>query len=335
MAVAANALNIAQYAIMSRDPLVQAITFSLIDNGSVMADIPFVNRPALVASGVRFEGNLPTVTWAQLNAEGTTTSGTPTPYQEQAYIIRNYIDVDKFYVLDENQIVDPRAAQVAAYMKSVAYDFNHKFINNNHQTGDANAFVGLRFRLDNPAQWGLRSTNKIDAGGVDLSQAGISATNANKFLEFLDQLLWSVDSPSGSNVVLYMNEVMLRRMHFALRTLGTNGGMAITRDQFDRTVLTYKDAVLRDIGYKADQSTRIITTTETSTGADGASTFTSIYAVNYGTEHLFGWQFAPLKAKDMGLLENGTVYRTLVDWAGGLYSANNRSMARLFDIKIS
>src|SRR3954454_24336262 len=177
MAVSASALNIAQYAIMSKDPLVQAITFSLIDNGSVMADIPFVNRAALVASGVRWEGNLPTVSWAQVNAEGTTTSGTPTPFQKQAYIIRNYIDVDKFYVLDENQIVDPRAAQTAAYMKSVAYDFNHKFINNNHITGDVNSFVGLRFRLDTPTQWGLKSANKIDAGGVVVTQA-MTAANA-------------------------------------------------------------------------------------------------------------------------------------------------------------
>src|SRR3954466_7983418 len=188
MTVAAAALNIAQYAIMSRDPLVQAITFSLIDNGSVMADVPFVNRAALVTAGVRWEGNLPVVTWAQLNAEGTTTSGTPTPFQEQAYIIRNYIDVDKFYVLDDNQIVDPRAAQVAAYMKSVAYDFNHKFINNNHITGDANSLVGLRHRLDNPTQWGLKSANKIDAGGVVVTQS-MTAANANAFLEWLDQLL--------------------------------------------------------------------------------------------------------------------------------------------------
>jgi hypothetical protein len=334
MAVSASALNIAQYAIMSKDPLVQAITFSLIDNGSVMADVPFVNRAALVTAGVRWEGNLPTVSWAQLNAEGTTTSGTPTPFQEQAYIIRNYIDVDKFYVLDENQIVDPRAAQTAAYMKSVAYDFNFKFLNNNHITGDVNSFVGLRFRLDNPTAWGLKTAQKIDAGGAVMTQAA-TAAQANAFMEFLDQLLWSVDAPDGRGVVLYMNEVMLRRIHYALRLMGTSGGLTITKDQYDRVVSTYKNAQLRDIGYKADQSTRIITTTETAAGVDGSSTFTSIYAVNYGTEHLFGWQFAPLAAKDQGLLENGTIYRTLIDWAGGLYSANNRSAARLYDIKIS
>ena len=160
-----------------------------------------------------------------------------------------------------------------------------------------------------------------------------TAAQANAFMEWLDQLLWSVDAPDGSNVVLYMNEVTLRRIHYALRLMGTSGGLSITKDQYDRVVTTYKNAQLRDIGYKADQSTRIITVTETAAGVDGAGTFTSIYAVNYGMDHLFGWQFAPIMAKDQGLLENGTIYRTLVDSAGGLYSANNRSMARLFNIK--
>ena len=72
------------------DVAVAAVTNSLIDNGSIMArDIPFVTKQTLIANGVRWEGNLPTVTWSQINAEGVVTSGTPTPYQEQAYITRN------------------------------------------------------------------------------------------------------------------------------------------------------------------------------------------------------------------------------------------------------
>src|SRR5215213_3107097 len=117
MAVSSSAVNMAQHAILSNDPVVQAVTFSLIDNGAVMArDIPFVTKQVLVASGVRWEGNLPTVTWTNVNEEGTTTSGTPTPYQEQVFALRNNIDVDELLVLDQNQIVDPRAAQLEAYL---------------------------------------------------------------------------------------------------------------------------------------------------------------------------------------------------------------------------
>jgi hypothetical protein len=337
MAIDSNALTLGQYAIMSNDPLVQAITMSLIDNGAVITDIPLVNKATLVANGVRWEGNLPTVNWAKINEEGSTTSGTPTPFQEQAYIIRNNIDVDKALVLDVNAIQDPRSAQVEAYMKAVAYDFNDKFINNTHTSGDIDAIVGIRARIDNPTQYGVRSANKIDAGGAttDLSLSGMTATTANKFFEKLDELLWSVDSPDGQGVVLYTNEVLKRRLATAARLMGTSGGFTTTRDQFDRTIEMYRGAVIRDVGYKADQTTRIITVTETAAGVDGASTFSSIYAVKFDMTHLFGWQYEPLRAKDLGLLENGVIYRTFVDWIGGLYSANTRSMARLYDIKVS
>lgn len=338
MAIGAGTVTLADYAQMSNNPLVQAVTYSLIVNDNVLQDVPLTDRKSLIANGARFEGNLPTVNWSQLNAEGVTTKGTPTPYQEQVYIIRNYIDVDKFIVEDQNQVVEPRAVQAEAYLKALTYDMNYKFLKNDHVTGDANAPVGLRFRIDNGGTMGVRPENKIDAGGVDLSQTALASTpgNGNKFLEFLDQLLWAVDSPTGAGVVLYMNEVMRRRFAFAVRGLGTSGGFETTRDQFNRTIDMYKNAVIRDPGYKADQATRIITTTELATGAaDTGATFTSIYAVNYGTDHFSGWQFGPLNVQDLGLIYNGAIYRTLIDWAVGYLVASTRSIGRLYDIKLS
>lgn len=336
MAVSANALTLGQYAIMSNDPLVRRITVSLLQYRNVMADIPLVNRKTMIAQGVRWEGSLPTVDWVPVNSDPTVTSGTPTPYTEQAYIARNAIDTDRVFVEDENQIQDPRGAQVEAFLRAFTYDFNDKFINNDHLSGDVDSFVGLRYRINNGTAYGVRSENKINGGGVDMTQGAGTAATANNFLEFLDQLLWSVDSGDGTNITLYMNEVMKRRFARALRLMGTSGGYDITRDQFGRTVETFRNAVIADIGYKADQSTRIITVTEDAAGLPASSTFTSIYAVNYGTEHLFGWQFEPLRAEDIRLIGNaGATYRTYIEWVGGLYNAHTRSMARLYNIKMS
>jgi len=331
----ANALTMAQYAVLSNNPMVQAVTFSLLDMGTAMTDIPFVNKKTLIANGVRWEGNLPTPSWGSINSTPVTTTGTPKPYQEQAYVMRGAIKVDKVLVNDVNAISDPRATQLAAFLKGFAYDFNDKFINNDHASGDANSIVGLKARIDGGLSYGVWSSAKIDAGGVDLSKATMTAATANSFLEFLEQLLWTVDSPNGDNVTLYMNEVMARRFNTALRTLGTSGGFAIVKDQFDRDQKKFMGATIKDIGYKADQATRIITTTETSTGAAGSSTFTSIYAVNYGEDHFHGWQYEPVYANDLGLLNDGVTYSTVVDWAGGVINDNIRSVARLYDIKIS
>ena len=336
MAIGAGTVTLADYAQMSNSPLVQAVTYSLILYSNVLQDVPLQNKKSLIINGARFEGNLPSVNWSQLNAEGVTTKGTPTAYQEQAYIIRNYIDVDKFLVEEENAIVDPRSVQTEAYLKALTYDVNYKFLKNDHVTGDVNAPVGLRFRIDNGGTFGVRPENKIDAGGVDLSQANATQATANKFIELLDQLLWSVDSPTGQGVVLYMNEVMKRRFAFAMRLMGTSGGFDITHDQFNRTVEMYKGATIRDPGYKQDQATRIITTTELANGsADTGGTYTSIYAVNYDTDHFSGWQFGPPNVQDLGLIYNGAIYRTLIDWAVGYNNASTRSIGRLYDIKLS
>jgi hypothetical protein len=340
MAVATTAVNLMQYAIMSNNPAVQAITMSLIDNGSIMArDIPFATKKSLIANGVRWAGNLPTANWSPLNAEGTTTVGTPSPFQENAYTIRNYIDVDKWLVEDENQIQEPREAQAQALLKGIAYNFNNIFINNNHAGGDVNAPVGIRYRLDNAAAFGIPTANKIDAGSLDLRLATLTTAatkdGGNVLLEYLDQLLWSVDSPQGDGVVLYMNEVMKRRLATALRALGTDGGYSIAQDNYGRTQGFFRNAQIQDTGYLADQATRIITTTETAAGLNGAGTFTSIYAVNYSPGHMMGWQFDTLNVQDLGLINNGVIYRTLIDWAGGLFPQHTRCMARLYDLKLA
>jgi len=335
MAIAANSLTLADYALMSNSPMVRAVTYSLIDYGNVAQDIPFVNKKTLTANGVRFEGNLPSVNWAAINSEGVTTKGTPTAYSEQLYTIRNYIDVDKLYVEEENAITDPRAAQVGAWLKAKTYDLNDKFFNNDHIAGNSNAPVGLRYRIDNGGVFGVRPENKLSGGAVDLTQSGATQATANKLLELLDNLLWCVDSPEGTGVVLYVNEVFKRRLAFLIRLMGTSGGFDITKDQFGRTIQMYKGAVIRDPGYKADQTTRIITNTENTDGTAGTDHQTSVYAVNYGTDHFYGWQFEDINVQDLGLINNGVIYRTYIDWAFGFLNASTRSIGRLYDLKMS
>lgn len=330
-------VTLSQYMLMSNDPLVRVVTYSLIKDGMVLQDIPIATNPTLVANGMRFVGNLPSVNWVPLNQDPTNVSGTPQPYQEQAYILRETIDIDKFMQMDQNQIADPRTVQSQAALKAIAYDFNDKFINNDHITGNLNAFVGLKYRINNGATYGVNATGLIDAGGAtaDMSSAGMTATTVNAFLELLDQALWAIDAANGDpNVVIYMNDVLLRRFRRGLRLLGTSGGLDVTQDQFQRTIETYKGCQLRDIGYKADQATRIITTTETAAGASGSSTFTSLYAVNYNEGYMMGWQMEPLVPEDLGKVL-GVTYRTLIDWAVGLVNVSTRSVCRIFDIKLA
>ena len=148
--------------------------------------------------------------------------------------------------------------------KALTYDFNFKFFKNAHDgTGDPNAPVGLRARIDDAAsanKFGVRPENKIDCLGAaaDISQAGLTAKTGGAFFEMLDLLLWSVDSPDGSGVVLYMNDYVKPRINSVIKFMGTSGGFDVSQDQFGRTFSQYKGATIRDPGVKADQTTRII-----------------------------------------------------------------------------
>lgn len=340
MAVATGSVTMAQWASLSNEPLIEAVTWSLVEAGSVMArDIPFVNNESLTVSGVRFEGGLPAIKWAMLNEEGVTVSMAPSAFQEQAFIIRNQVDIDEYLVRDKNAIRDVRSTQIEGVIRSIAYDFNEKFISNAHPTGDANAPVGLKNRIANGSVYGVRSENLINGSSLDITAATLATTpqNANTLLELMDQLLFSVDAPDGSpSVVLYVNEVFKRRLNRAVRGLGTTGGFDTSQDMFGRTVDTYKGCQIRDIGRKRDQSTLIITNTELASGlADTGATFTSMYAVNYSDGHFGGWQFNPLQARDLGLLNTGMQYRAFLTWAGGLINYNTRSIARLYGLKMS
>lgn len=336
MSIDSASVRLDQYMMAANSPLITKVVNSLYQYGNVVQDWPLMTKSTLTAKGARWVGNLPTVGWRKINEATTVASGTPQQFSEQAYILSNAIDVDVKLIADQNQVSDPRGVQLDGYLASVTYDLNDKFINGNHVTGDADAFVGLRHRLDNPTTYGVASANKIDCGGVDLSNSGITAANGLLFLRYLDQALDLIGFPDGDGCVIYWNRGLNRRVNNAVKLAGSGGGFEMTKDAFDRRVTMYRNAVVRPIGVKSDQSTEIITATETSAGADGSSTFTSFYVVKYGEEYVQPWQMAPLNVQDIGQRsDEPTHYRIFVDWAVGYIQQNTHAIARGYDVKVA
>lgn len=330
------ALTLAQYAEQSNEPLIKEVTFSLLENDSPLSDIPLFTRPTQKINGSRFVGNLPSVSWRQVNEGTTVTSGTASPYQEQAYIMSNAFDIDRFILQDENAVGNPLAVQVDAYLKSVVYDYTNKFFNNNHISGDPDAPVGIRERLDSASTWGTNTACKITCNAVDMTAAGMTAVTAGNFFEYLDQALDELGSPEGNNCVIYTNRNLRRKMNRAIKMMGAGGGFEMTKDAYDRRVMLYRNAVMRTIGTTADQSTEIITNTEDTAGANGASTYTSFYVVKYGENAFSGWQFDSLAPVFAGWRPDApTHYRLAFDWATGLLQTHTRCIARGYDVKVA
>lgn len=340
MAIDNNVVTLADYAKQSNAPQVSRIANSLYSFGSVMADWPILTEATLEARGVRAKNvGLPTVGWRKINEATTVTKGVLDPFSEQAFILSNAIDTDVKILLDKNQIGGPGRVigqQIDLWLEAAAYDVNDKYFNNNHLTGDADAPVGLKARLDDPTSWGASAACKIDAGAPDLSDANITAATINKFLQKLDKMLDEMGEPDGNGVVIYANRDMRRRIAAGIRLLGAGGGFDMTTDAFDRRVMTYRNAMIRTIGVKADGTTEIVTSTETSAGAAGSDSHTSIYAVKYGESGVQPWQMNELGFQDIGVrTDEPTHYRVFIDWAVGYMQFHNRAISRLYGIKVA
>jgi len=335
-----NALTLAEYALQSNSPMVKQVTYSLLENGNVLQDIPLLTQATLVQQGVVFVGNLPTVHFRNINETPQVTKGQPTPYQEQAYIMSDRFSIDKRLANEENAIQDPMSVQVDAYLRNVTYKFNDVFINNDPVTGDAKAPVGLKYRISNPTKYHVDSDMSINGinGSTITATSAMNEANALDLFEAMDTALSYMGNDSGNGVVFYCNDALLRKLSRAAKQAGPAAGFTTQTDAFDRQVLRYRGATIRDLGRKGGAgSTRIISNTENNDGTDpGNGNYTSMYAVNYGVKTFCGWQWEKLAPRNMGLDPvSGTSFNTVIDWAVGLWCPHTRSIARIYNIKTS
>jgi len=342
MAADANALTLYDYGAMSNDPLVKKITMGLYDQGvSVLDVLPIANTKSLKANGVRFlTGSLPTVGTRKLNGEPTVVRSVPKRFEEQAYIVSNQFQIDRFLDMEQNAIQDPIDVQFMAWQESFIRTFSDKFINA-VPTVDDDWFAGIRYRLGSlgQAEYDVPSEMSFVAktGGLDLTLANMSSANAEEFFEGLDKALDYVGSPEGNGIVIFVNDTLFRRISTAAKRAGGGSLLDQTKDNFDRVITTYRNARLLQLPRKSGDGVndKIIADTETVAGADGSSDYSSLYVCKFGADSFTGWQFEPLAVKDLGIDPTvGTRRNVVVDWATGLFQANPRSVARIFGIKV-
>jgi len=334
MAVDANALTLVDYAQMRNDPLVTKIVMSLFDVGNLVDDIPLVTSQTLMQNGVRFIDNLPVPSWRQLNQLPTITKGTPTPWQEQLYIVSSQFQMEKRFLREKNAIQDPMEIQFNAWMEAWAYTWNNIFFNNAHDgTGDSNAPVGLRTRLANYQQYGVASDMQVNANA---NLATVTASTANDLIDAVNQLLINMNAADGTNVVLYMNETMSIKFLRAIRSLGAGGGFTTQKDAFGREIEYYRNAKIRRAGRKVDQTTQVLGLEDQFGNLSGGGQYASIFGVRYGKETFAGWQDCELKPQNLGVdPSNGVMVNALIDWGVGLWQSHTRAIGRTYNIKIA
>lgn len=319
-------LTLAELSKIETDVLRKSIIDALIMETNIMEMIPWETIGQL-STGIISILDLPSVGFRRVNgAYDKTDIGHLEHEVENIALFGRDIDCDEAIARAKNTIGEARTIQQNMVLKSMAYSFNDNFINGVRNADTPLVFNGMRARIDNVYAKGFTG-QKVDAAcaGVGILNA---TANRHAFLDKLDALMYAVKGHRPD--YLLMNHKMLLAIRSLLRRENL---LDNTRDMFDRQVDVYQGARMVDIGVKADQSTEVITSTETSAGVDGSSEHTSIYAVKFGVGDMtWGIQQFPIETKDMGMIEEKPVFRTRITWNLGMATADPHSIGRLYGV---
>ena len=155
----------------------------------------------------------------------------------KAVIMGGSFEVDRV-LQNTSGAVDELAFQAQQKIKATSNYFHNLVINGIAAASGAgyvpNTFDGLRKMLD--------GTSNSFTTDIDLSDASKLDSNANAFIDQLDQLVHSID---GDASMLLMNSDMLLKVRAAARRAGYYDR---TKDDFGRVVETFGDIPLMDCG---------------------------------------------------------------------------------------
>ena len=321
--MADDAYTLADFESRAESNLVKGVVRTFREQAPVMERLSFKKSTGLDMKMLRTKA-LPTDAWIKLGEALPAMKGTTEPYTERVYKMGGKIDIAREYTI-ANSIVDERATQEEMAVTALAGGFNYAFVKGD-PTADPDSLVGLWWRLKNL----LSSDQTVLGGGYDISPDTAQTDWYHGILDKLDELR---DQCEGNDCDGFLLDIKTKsRVEAAFRRAGV---LSQTVDQVGRRFTQYGTGgpLLIPMGYKNDQSTKIIGHAEaddgnTLTGGDA----TTIYAVKFGEPYLAGFYLNDIRAEDKGELEDGVNVRTVVDWTPGLYQIHPRAIARLVGI---
>jgi len=314
----ADEFTLADYERTAPDNLNKAVARTWREASPILDMLKFRTSTKLSEKVLRFN-SLNAATWRKIGEDFTQHKVVPEPIEERLFFMGAKIDVPYEYIKAES-LIDVRAAQTEAEMKTAAFGFNDAFFNNT-PAADEDAIVGMWYRIKND----LGSGQYFDTGLDVSADVAVTAAIMNQMFDAVDYLLSRVDGNPGEKA-LFMGLTLWRRFQSYCRQSGL---LATTKDQLGRVFTTYGEGgpKIIDAGYKYDQSTAILADAENGITALTGGTDSSMYCVRFGEPYVSGWCQEMPNAEDVGLLEDRVNYRTVVRFSPGLFMTSPRSAA--------
>lgn len=318
-------ITLAQLVKLETDPKKQYIIANLLREVKIMETLPFTNVNSLKSIAVRYR-ILPSVAFRKIGAGYTASEGDVEQVWEAVYALGGEINYDRVFEMVSNTIVDMKKLQTDMKVQSLAMTFNDYFINGDHAS-DADGFEGLKKRVSNMPS---RQTVYFAGASSAALDPTASAANGRAFFDALEQMHYKTNR--GDHNAFICNEGTKWGVGRVARYIAFAGGniLEVTKDSFDRQIPTLWGSPVIDIGLKKDQSTEIITDTETA--GDAASDATSIYAMAFNEQQgVTGIQLRNLEIYDPlngGEQESLPAKQLRLEWWLGLASFGSYGICR-------
>lgn len=240
---------------------------------------------------------------------------------EGVYLLGGKIELDSALLLpaDANREIDPFAENVMLQAERYRYAYLNRFINGDRAT-DPKGFDGIRKRVNT-----VGGDQLIDAVALDLSA---SSANRQKFMDLVQQAIFETGADGTADAI-----ITSKKGAWALQRAARREGLLNqNKDQFDRPIDAFMGVPILYAGRKGDQTTEIITSTETAAGLDGSSTHTSFYVVKLGSPYVQGTQLGgPVRTFD-AIIDDGVTRRIVFQWPVGLLTMHKKAVTRIFGV---
>lgn len=313
------AVTLAQAKLNVTDDLQLGIIDEFAKSSFIMNNIPFDDCVSPVGGGATLTYGYtrlitqPTAAFRSVNSEYA-----PHEVQKQRYttdlkVFGGAYEVDRV-IANMGGIADEVALQSAQKVKAASALFSDTIINGNSST-DANVFDGLDVAITGT------DTEYTPSAVIDLSTSDAVTTNANLFVDQLDEWLGELDGVSA----ILCNSKMAAKFRAIARRMGM---YQATKNDFGQKVEHYGDIPFVDLGAKAGSNDPIVGIN------DGV---TSLYAVRFGIDGFHAISMAgqtPVKIWLPDFSTAGAVKKGEVEMVAGCALKSTKSAGAFRNIKV-
>lgn len=288
-----------EWAKLNPTPLQSGVVEIFASTNPFMLHMPYQNI-AGAAYVYNREQTLPGIAFRGINESYTESTGVINQLSDPLKIIGGDLDTDVALIAWGTGANDTRAIHDAMKVKALSLAYL-KTIFDGDSDDNAKEFDGLNVRLT-----GKQVIEAGEDGGV-------------LTFEMLDDLC---DAVAGQPSLLLMNQKMRSRVRAMARNIGA---FTIAKDDLGREVDMYNGVPIAIVEDDADGNAILGFDEEQ---GDSEAT-TSIYAVRFGADGMFGAQTAPISVRDLGEQHAKPAYRTRVEHYSTIVLEHPRCAARL------